>query len=747
MINMYFKKIISWIGDISLRFKLLIPLFLFVLLGTSVFVYIGLTTQQALIGKEEKKGIERFYRVFLTIIDHKKDQALSLSETIAENSEVRELLAGQDREGLIKLMSPLYHKLRADYGIRQFHFHIPPGRSFLRFHMVGKHGDILSYRKTICEVMKTGKSAGGLEWGVSGLGIRGVSPVFYNKKIVGSIEIGFPFDKRMLIDLKKNWGPDYSVYENKGLKGYTLLATTRDNLKTCLLPFYSERIKKDMPLILIEPPQCPEHSILFGFLHNYRGEPVALVEINVNRSLIIKRLFETRKLMVLVGLIWSFVSCVLFWMLASLFIRPIEKIVGEAGEIAEGKREVHLKKYSNDEIGVLTQSLNMMLNALKERRRQIQDYARTLEQKVRERTSDLVSSEEKYRLLVDNVPLIVYRVLDDGTTEFINPYFTEKLGYKADEVVGDKKFWAKNICGQKDFKGGTILAACWGECRELRVERIVKHKEKGQFYFIDQAMPRRNSQGDIKWIDGIMMDITELKLLQDRAIRTEEIRVLGEISARFAHEIRNPLSIAGGFARRLRNSLDEKDHNREIADIILKEVARLENILQVILSTIEPFTLCIAEVDITHLLELCLADVEDQIKAKRIVLEKSISTPVPKIQGDESFLCRAFETLFQYAISIMADAEKLFISMFQESDYVVIIIRHRVEAFSEDDLEQFFLPRFTAGAVCPIKELPLSKVIIHRHGGKIDVSFNNKIIEIRIELPIRSPGTLREQLV
>ena len=735
-------EIISRIRDINLRFKLLIPLFLFALLGTSVFVFIGLTTQQTLIRNEEKKGIERSYRVFLTIIDHKKELALSLSETIAENSEVRELLARQDREGLVKLMLPLYHKLRADYGIRQFHFHILPGRSFLRLHMLKEHEDILSYRKTICEVMKTGKPVGGLEWGLSGLGIRGVSPVFYNKKIIGSIEIGFPFDKRMLIDIKKSWDLDYAVYENKGLKGYTLLATTRDNAGTCLLPFYSEQIKKNMPFILIEPPRCPEHSILFGFLNNYCGEPVALIEIDVNRSLIIKQLLETRNLMVLAGLAWSFVSCVLFWMLASLFIRPIEKIVREAGEIADGKREVHLEKYSNDEIGVLTQSLNMMLNALKEKQRQIQGYARTLERKVRERTSDLVSSEEKYRLLVDNVPLIVYRVLDDGTTEFINPYFTEKLGYKADEVVGDKNFWAKTICGQKDFKGRSILAACWGERRELRVERIVRKGEE-QFYFIDQAMPRRDSQGNIKWIDGIMMDITELKLLQDRAIRTEEIRVLGEISARFAHEIRNPLAIAGGFARRLRNSLDEKDRNREFAGIILKEVARLENILHVILSTIEPFTLCISEVDITHLLELCLADVEDQIKAKEIDLEKSISTPVPKIQGDESFLCRALETLLKHAIYTMADAEKLFISMFQEMDYVVIIIRHRVEAFSEDDLDQFFLPRFTSRAGYPILELPLSKVIIHRHGGKIDVSLNNKIIEIRTELPIKAPGTLR----
>jgi hypothetical protein len=52
-----------------------------------------------------------------------------------------------------------------------------------------------------------------------------------------------------------------------------------------------------------------------------------------------------------------------------------------------------------------------MLVALKERREEIEEYVQILEEKVRERTTDLVESEEKYRTFVENVPLIVYRIL------------------------------------------------------------------------------------------------------------------------------------------------------------------------------------------------------------------------------------------------------------------------------------------------------------------------------------------------
>jgi len=39
-----------------------------------------------------------------------------------------------------------------------------------------------------------------------------------------------------------------------------------------------------------------------------------------------------------------------------------------------------------------------------------------------------------------------------------------------------------------------------------------------------------------------------------------------------------------------------------------------------------------------------------------------------------------------------------------------------------------------------VHDLPLSKIIIHRHGGKIDVLRKGKDIVLRIELPSVLPG-------
>ena len=662
-----------------------------------------------------------------------------MATIIAEDPRVQALLANRDLKSLCDHVLPLYERLKRDFGIRQFHFHIPPGKSFLRVHARNMPGEMISYRKAIMDVMKSGRGIASLEWGLTGLGIRGVAPVHYRGKLAGSFEIGYPFGRPFLEDLKKSWNADLTVYEKRG-ESYTLLSTTMREVKaSCPAKHLADRLP-EYPVISISPPSHPASCILVGPIRDYFGDVVAVVEINATRLSIVGRLSKTRNLMIFVGVAGILISFALIWAVAILFTRPIEDIVTKAEEIAEGKRETRLELGPDDEIGLLTQSLNTMLDSLKERERQIEDYAKTLERKVQERTADLVSSEEKYRTLVDNLPLSVYRILYDGTTEFINPYFTEKLGYTTDEVVGNRRFWQEKIWGCNREQGEEILRSLKENSKGFRVEREVRDKEGHRLTLIDHAIPFKDDKGQLKWLEGIMVDITELKKLQETALRTEEIKVLGEISARFAHEMRNPLTTAGGFARRLRDSLPEDDKHREFADIIVEEVARLEHILKIILSSIVPFTLSVSEVDLNHLLRSSLKDLKDQIEAKGIDLVVSFSSSVTGMQGDEGLLRKAFDNLLKHSVLSMPEGEKLFVSTMMEDENPAVTIRYRAEGLAEDDLEQFFFPRFTGKPESTVHDLPLSKIIIHRHGGKIDVLRKGKDIVLRIELPAVLPG-------
>jgi PAS domain S-box-containing protein len=742
---MRFTLITMWsrisyrIRSISLIWKLLIPFLAFAFIGTTSLVYLGLNSQQTLINQESARHMKQLYRLFLYNTHQKAHTVLAMASVIAEDPEIKRLMARQDRKALERYATPIFKVLKKKFGIEQFHFHLPPGRSFLRLHREEEQGEMMPFRRTVVEAMRSRNGVSGLEWGRSGLGIRGVAPILQDGRLLGSVEIGFPFDIRLLNELKREWRADFGIYEKRGKGSYFLLTCTDRNCTQFSPGHYFEGKKSAGPVIMVAPESLPDRSVLLGPLKDYQGDVVAVVLIALERSNAIGRMEERRNLMLFIAITGVIVSFCLTWLVAIRFVKPIKEIVKEAQEIAEGKRESRLQSRPDDEIGSLTKSLNAMLGALKERRKKIEEYAQILEDKVRGRTADLVASEEKYRTFAENVPLIVYRVLVDGTTEFINPYFTDKLGFTPDEVVGDRHFWREKICGQEDSERGNILEVCWGREREFRVERMVKTRNGKTLTFIDQAIPSVDNQGTVRWIDGIMMDITELKIYQERALQTEEIRVLGEISARLAHEIRNPLTIAGGFARRVAEKLPEGDPNRKAASIIVEEVGKLEEILRMILQSIEPMTIHVGELNISVLVDSLLNEHMPELVSRNIKLMKTIPDNLPPIEGDEDLLSRALDSLIQHSMLSTPEGNSFSVAVQREEDSIVIILRHFSEGISEEDLEQFFLPRVPLKSLPRVLDLPLSRIIVNKHGGRIDVlrDGQNAII-VKVALPVSS---------
>ena len=68
----------------------------------------------------------------------------------------------------------------------------------------------------------------------------------------------------------------------------------------------------------------------------------------------------------------------------------------------------------------------------------------------------------------------------------------------------------------------------------------------------------------------------ELEAKTQRLLEAERLATLGEMSKRIAHEVRNSLTVVGGFARRVHEKLTENDPNRKYIEIIFEEVKVLE---------------------------------------------------------------------------------------------------------------------------------------------------------------------------
>ncbi len=90
-----------------------------------------------------------------------------------------------------------------------------------------------------------------------------------------------------------------------------------------------------------------------------------------------------------IGILGVFLVLLLSFFITTGIIRPLREMVWATRKIAEGDLSLELSISSKDEIGQLAESFNHMLIRLKQARQELEDYGRTLEEKVEQRSQQL----------------------------------------------------------------------------------------------------------------------------------------------------------------------------------------------------------------------------------------------------------------------------------------------------------------------------------------------------------------------
>ncbi len=365
----------------------------------------------------------------------------------------------------------------------------------------------------------------------------------------------------------------------------------------------------------------------------------------------------------------------------------------------------------------------------------VSDYKRS-EALLRQRTEELIASEEKFRTLVENVPLVVYRLRPEGEILFVNQFVEDLFGFTPDEILRDPVLWTETLYEKDRAHVAAQREKIYRSGQELITEYRVKHKQGHLVHVIDHAIPLRTPDGLISVVDGIIMDITWKVRLHEQVLRAEGLKTISEVSSRLAHEIRNPLVSAGGFARRLLSSMNPDDPNRAKVEIIVKEVARLEVILRMILNYLRPLELNLSPVHLNGLVENVLKALCEDFGRCRVIPAVQFGPELPAVTGDPKFLEQVLETLFSNALKQMPEGSTLELRTAREAEMVELLVRYPAPHFSADDAEHFFYPFTTSSAALAEMDLPMCKIIVNKHGGAIKVELEPpRQLVVRLSLP------------
>lgn len=234
-----------------------------------------------------------------------------------------------------------------------------------------------------------------------------------------------------------------------------------------------------------------------------------------------------------------------------------------------------------------------------------------------------------------------------------------------------------------------------------------------------------------------------LKNSQEKLIRTERLAAIGELSAKMAHEIRNPLVAIGGFAR----AILERHHyseNEEYLKIIVDETMRLEGILNNTLTFVRTAEPAKESQPLQPVIMNALFLLRESIENNHITLHSEFSDSIPDIEFDSGQILQAILNILINAVEAMPSGGELSVKLFTENDFVCLIIRDTGEGIDQDYLNKIFDPFFTTKN----KGSGLGLVIVHdifeRHGVMFTVeSEKNKgtsfIMRFRIIPPAPHP--------
>ncbi|HLD48288.1 MAG TPA: PAS domain-containing protein, partial [Desulfobaccales bacterium] len=371
-------------------------------------------------------------------------------------------------------------------------------------------------------------------------------------------------------------------------------------------------------------------------------------------------------------------------------------------------------------------------------------------------------SEAKYRLLVNQIPAVVFKGYQDWSVEFFDRKIEHLTGYPKEEFDSRQLKWCDLILPEDlDVARGVFQQALKTDKSYVREYRI--RKKTGKIAWIQaRGQIFCDAAGKVDYVSGVFFDITARKTLEAQLLQAQKMEAVGRLAGGVAHDFNNLLMAIMGYSELIRTSLVKDDPLYKYSEDILKATERAASLTQQLLAFSR------RQVTQTQVLNLnrVVADLEKMLRrliGEHIEMDIVAGPDLGSVKADPGQIGQIIMNLAVNARDAMPTGGRLTLATdnidftanhecrfenIPPGRYVRLAVTDTGSGIDAETLDHIFEPFFTTKEVGKGTGLGLPTVygIVHQNRGCIDVESQPgggasfKIFLPRIEAPVEAPG-------
>jgi PAS domain S-box-containing protein len=249
--------------------------------------------------------------------------------------------------------------------------------------------------------------------------------------------------------------------------------------------------------------------------------------------------------------------------------------------------------------------------------------------------------------------------------------------------------------------------------------------------------------------------IRTIDQLYEHVVLSGKAKAIADHTAEVAHELRQPLAIIGGFARRIarKNRFGEPadEESREDFSHIIREVERLERVLDRLIDFNRRESIGLECANPNELIEHVLEANSLRLQEKDLRVVLNLNTHVGEILLDPDRFQHVIRNLVANAIEASRASQAIYVETgfsrpsekaretghLDADTYFVMKIRNQGDVITRKELEKVFNPFFTTKDYGTGLGLTLSKKIVEDHKGSISVKSDEFGTVFTVWLPVK----------